>query len=338
MKRLLEFINEALLIEEGKTKSADVAKMQEKLLKLLNKKEGNLKNFVGQLNSILLSADKQNNAKEWLLALKALFDGDKENIKANVETIDFGKPTYKAVEVSKLFPTQSEIDLENSIKHWVTRPETLPAIWKDKEFGKKFGVPILVYTTDGSKGWIIDGHHRWSQVALLNPEGSVWCMIIKGKMEPTKFLELTQAAIGAVIANPENQNKGDHGKLKQGKAVEANNIFGSALKDDEKFKDKIKEIVKSKNGSEEAIAKNIPDEVKGDNKDFSFDDVLNLMVENRKKMLDNDQVPPKKAAPRPVMPQSDSAAPEGERGDASPDNEGSALSFIAKGKFPKLGK
>ena len=90
MKRLLEFINEALLIEEGKAKSADVAKMQEKLLKLLNKKEGNLKNFVGQLNSILLSADKQNNAKEWLLALKALFDGDKENIKANVETIYFG--------------------------------------------------------------------------------------------------------------------------------------------------------------------------------------------------------------------------------------------------------
>ena len=334
MKRLLEFINEALILEASDDKK--IAKMQNKILKLLNQKEGKLSNFVGQLNSILLSANKQDNSKEWLLAIKALFDGDKENIKANVDTIDFDEPTYKAVTVDKLFPTQSEIDLENSIKHWVTNPKGLPNIWKDKEFGKNFGVPILVYTTDGKKGWIIDGHHRWSQVALLNPEGSVYCMIMKGQMDPLQFLELTQAAIAAVIANPENQNKGVEGKLKQGKAVEENNMFGDKLKDDEAFKKKILEIVDAKKGNKEEIVKNIPDEVKKDKKDFNFDDLLNLMVENRKKLIDNKQVPPKNAAPRPVMPQSDSASPAGEKGPASYDDEGSALNYISKGNFPKI--
>ena len=333
MKRLLEYINEALILEGDDDK---VAKMQEKILKLLKQKEGKLSKFVGQLNGILVSANKQDNSKEWLLALKALFDGDKENIKANVKTIDFSDPVYKAVPVSKLFPTQSEIDLENSIKHWVTKPEGLPNIWKDKEFGKKFGVPILVYTTDGSKGWIIDGHHRWSQVALLNPEGSVYCMIMKGEMDPIQFLELTQAAISAVIADPENKNKGVNGKLKQGKAVEANNIFGKNLKDNEAFKKKIQEIVESKNGDKDKIVKNIPDDVKKETKDFDFDSLLDLMVTNREIMIKKGQVPPKNAAPRPVMPQSDSAAPEGENGNASPDNEGSALSFIAKGNFPSV--
>lgn len=342
MKRLLEFINEALLFEEeeGKEKKS-TAEMQEKILELLNKKEGDLGNFVKRLNKILTVASKKDNTKEWLIALKKLFDGKLKNIKADVDKVDLKGPKYTSISVSKLFPTQSEIDLENSIKHWVTNPAQLPNIWKDKEFGKNFGVPILVYNDGGDKYYIIDGHHRWSQVALLNPEGSVYCMLMKGDLNPLKFLELTQASIAAVIANPENQNNGVGGNfnLKRGKAIEENNIFGKALKDDTKFKEKIKEIVKSKNGNEEEIVKNIPDEAKDDKKDFSFDDLLDLMAKNRQKMLDNGQVPPKNAAPRPAMPQSDSASPGGvdDSKNAGPKKKGTALSYIAKGNFPKIG-
>ena len=334
MKHLTEYILEALLYEsEDKVDDKKVAKMQKKILELLIQKEGNLSNFVNQLNKILLSANKQDNSKEWLLAIKALFDGDKENIKANIDTIDFEDPKYGSIPVSKLFPTQSEIDIQNSIKHWVAHPENLPNIWKDKDFGHNFGVPVLVYTTDGSKYWIIDGHHRWSQVALLNPEGAVHCMLMKGKMSPIQFLELTQSAIAAVIANPNNKNNGVDGKLKQGKAVEENNIFGKNLKDNEAFKKKITEII---GDQKDAVVKYIPDEVKKDNKDFNFDSVLDLMVNNREIMIKKGQVPPKNAAPRPVMPQSDSAAPEGEKGKPAPDNEGSALNYIAKGNFPNF--
>jgi hypothetical protein len=47
--------------------------------------------------------------------------------------------------------------------------------------------------------YVIDGHHRWSQVYAANPNASMENLDIKGNLPPTEILKIVHAAIAAKI-------------------------------------------------------------------------------------------------------------------------------------------
>jgi hypothetical protein len=203
------------------------------------------------------------------------------------------------------------------------------AIFTEKDFGKNFGCPVLVYN-DGSKKWIIDGHHRWSQVALLNPEGGLACLVVNGKEKVQDFLKVTQGAIASVFAN-RKLNDGPAKKLPVGEAKPENNIFGNALKGD-KLTERVKQMLEDAKSGDLLVEKLKEQNVKVEN----VDDVAKLVTSNRDKMVENKQVPENWAAPRPVMPQTDQGGVEDGSKEVAPDIDGTALNKIKNGEMPKL--
>ena len=343
MKHLLEYIAEALLFEGNDEESKITS---DNLLKALNNHSGNLTDFVKALNQALKHADDNDNAKLWMGAIKDLFDGENgEQYKAS---------NHVAVKITDLYPTQSEIDIENSAK-WATKDwgaKGVADMFKNEAFGKSFPVPVLVYKADG-KNWIIDGHHRWSQVGLINRDASLDCLVVEGPESVQDFLKITQGTIASVLAsdNGNKGKKGDH-QLPVGAAKPENNIFGPNLKGD-KLKEKIIEMFSNNSGNAKIVYNtlvklnkmdkngNLIKEDLGGQLKTAINSIGELVMNNRDKMVENGQNPPKWAAPRPVMPQSDAAGPNDPKDakDGNPDNEGSALyKILHKGKFPSVGK
>lgn len=337
MKKLLDYMLESLLIEsdENKNNNSKDHKKLEKIKELRSKivksltKQTDLKSFVGLINQILIKADSKDNAPIWYEAIKTLFDGQPDD---GVEEVKY-EAKEANIPVSELYPTQSEIDIVNSAK-WVNpkmlNNDAVHNIFTQDDFGAGFGCPVLVYN-DGSKKWIIDGHHRWSQVALLNPEGGLACLVVNGKEKVQDFLKVTQGAMASVFAN-RKLNNGTAEKLPVGKAQPENNIFGQALKGD-KLADRIKKMLEENESGELIVEKLKKEGVKVK----SVDDVANLVKSNRDKMVENKQVPENWAAPRPVMPQTDKGSVKGgDKEPVSPDVDGTALNKIKNGEMPKL--
>ena len=93
-----------------------------------------------------------------------------------------------------LKPIQYEIDLEKSLE-WVGKhPENIPLMLRGGTLGpERFGgVPMVV-----SYGqYIIDGHHRWSQVYMINPEARLDCINLHIE-DPLLALRKSQITIAA---------------------------------------------------------------------------------------------------------------------------------------------
>ncbi|MFH2109954.1 MAG: hypothetical protein ABIJ47_01700 [Candidatus Bathyarchaeota archaeon] len=94
-----------------------------------------------------------------------------------------------------LTPIQHEIDLEKSLE-WVGKhPENVPLMLRGGTLGPEHfgGVPIVV-----SYGqYIIDGHHRWSQVYMVNPEARLEAIDLHVE-DPRAALRRSQVAIAAM--------------------------------------------------------------------------------------------------------------------------------------------
>jgi hypothetical protein len=320
MKHLVQYIIEKL------EKSEDVKELSDKMLQDLSKK-GNLKVFVDELNKILGKTQSGDNTKLWMAALKDLFDGQNEEGKK------YTASPGQSISCADLYPTQSEIDIENSAK-WATKDwgvRCIPQMFDGSAFGANFAVPVLVYKDKG-KNWIIDGHHRWSQVGLMNPDAHVSCMVVEGPEPVQDFLKIVQGMIAAIIGDDSKPNKGDGGKLPVGKAAPQNNIFGSALKGD-KLAKRVVELFKGHDNILADAIKYLNDagvDVK------SAEDIGKLVEKNRDIFVSRKQTPPSWAAPRPVMPQTDRAGITGPD-DAAPANTGSALNILLNGaKFKDL--
>lgn len=352
MKKLLDYMLESLLNESDENKndkgSENTGKIKELKSKIVNalSKQTDLKSFVGLINRILEKASSDDNAALWYEALKTLFDGQEDN---GIEEVQY-EAQSENIPVSKLYPTQSEIDITNSAK-W-TDPTNLNKynaiynIFKQDDFGASFGCPVLVYN-DGKKYWIIDGHHRWSQVALLNPMGGLACLVVTGSEKVQDFLKVTQGAMASVIANRELNNIPSKTKgLPVGDAKPENNIFGKALEGDA-LAARVKKLFEDKKTSELVVEKfneaskdqDIKNKLEkiGVNEITSVDDVAKLVTSNRDKMIERKQVPENWAAPRPVMPQTDKGSVKGEKDESpAPDVDGTALNKIKNGAMPKL--
>lgn len=145
-----------------------VTTQEEKLKSILNK---DYQTFVKELNNNIDDPKFQD----------VLYNFSKENpVKFN----------SKIIPVTKLIPTQNEIDLEKTIKWWVKYPNTLNTILNSKVYNP--GNSAIV--TSKSK-YIIDGHHRWSEAFIVNPDIKMRCLDIDNIEDPIKSLKAVQIGI-----------------------------------------------------------------------------------------------------------------------------------------------
>jgi hypothetical protein len=95
--------------------------------------------------------------------------------------------------VGDLKPTQNEIDVDKSLKFPLTNPQAA-------ERDLKGGLVVInnkrIVTGNGGK-FIIDGHHRWSEVAALNPEAKMAAIDLTDVKNPIRALKATQLGIAA---------------------------------------------------------------------------------------------------------------------------------------------
>ena len=98
--------------------------------------------------------------------------------------------------VRDLRPTQKEIGLQNSLDWAITQNDANQYF---NPGAKMIGSPIVTY----NKTYVIDGHHRWSQLFMLNKKAKIIAydikpIIVNGKEEgPLSVLRRVQAIIGA---------------------------------------------------------------------------------------------------------------------------------------------
>lgn len=120
------------------------------------------------------------------------------------------------IPVRRLMPTQSEIDLDKSLKRGLGGGVKVffnsPVI---------LGVPLL--TLNGN--YIIDGHHRWSQVLCFNPNATMTCINLESQLGPIATLKSAQLAIA-----------GTQGKINVSK-VDGYSMYNISEKDLRKYID-----------------------------------------------------------------------------------------------------
>jgi len=104
--------------------------------------------------------------------------------KVNFE--DIGDP------VSTLIPTQNEIDVDKSLKFPLTAPASARAFLNCEEPIKIIGKRIV--TADYGH-YVIDGHHRWSQVYSINPLCEMAALDLTDVKDPINALKGTQLGI-----------------------------------------------------------------------------------------------------------------------------------------------
>lgn len=133
----------------------------------------------------LLSKLKSQSYKAYIGELAKLPEKD---ISTDLDTADIEIVREEiALPTSALLPTQREIYLD----------ATLPKIKEDdvpRYFSKvvEIGEPIITFNNQ----FVIDGHHRWLSVAIINPRAMVSAINFKSEfLTPLQFLKLLQGAI-----------------------------------------------------------------------------------------------------------------------------------------------
>ena len=114
-------------------------------------------------------------------------DGDKED-----EIIKYEERT---IDVKDLVPTQSEIGFDQSVENILT--DQYGSLESILQGDAKVGGPIVTYNGK----YVIDGHHRWSQVFAANPDAKMDAINLIGDLKPQAILVAVQAAIAATLGD-----------------------------------------------------------------------------------------------------------------------------------------
>ena len=287
-----EYIN---TVYEAKQESTSNKERLEQLEKWLKDKK--YPDYVKTLNKML----KDPKAR---VLLQDGFGADLGDIKFNFQP--------RLIRAGSLVPTQAEIDVEKSLKHALTKKENIRNDFSNKIIVNE--TPIVTFRGN----YVIDGHHRWSEIAMLNPDGKMLCFDYDADISPVQMLKAVQGAIAAVFA------KENDGKLPQSD-VKSQNIY-----DNKWTVEKIKKYI------DETITDDVVKELcKHLEKCNDKDDVVKVLTDNVVSLkVDN---PPVSHAPhRGDMPQPDKAGNKpGDKTTSQPDDEGSALNKLRDGNFDK---
>lgn len=105
----------------------------------------------------------------------------------------------KSIPVKQLIPTQNEIDIEKSLAYPLSiKPEVLPVFINATGTDGVEVAGSRIVTLLGK--YIIDGHHRWSQLYLINPEAYIKVLDITNLSDnPSKALKIVQLGIASDI-------------------------------------------------------------------------------------------------------------------------------------------
>ena len=109
------------------------------------------------------------------------FGGDFSNLKLKLKKTN--------IPAKRLIPTQNEIGTDETLKYLVQGKDI------DVCFEKTTIVKKPIVTFQGT--FIIDGHHRWSQIFVTNPDANIVCIDITGNLSPLSMLKAVQCTIGS---------------------------------------------------------------------------------------------------------------------------------------------
>lgn len=298
MKSFNEYINEA---SQDKSSAEYRKKELEKQLK-----HKNYPQYVQMLNKML--EDDKNKA-----LLIDGFGGELSDTEFEFDVID--------IPVKNLIPTQAEIDVAKSIEFPLTQPKYIDDYFKDG--GNKVMLadfPIITFR----KNYIIDGHHRWSQVYAFNPDAKMVCCDYDAEnVSPIQMLKATQGAIAAVKADDNNKNDGN---------IPSSVVKGQNLYDEKWNKAAIIKYIK------DTAVEGVVDKMEKYNKNLNdLDKVAKYLAENLLTLKSNNYPAFGKDSPkRGDMPQTNRGGYDPEDPEtALPSKEGSALNRLKDDGFYK---
>ena len=280
MKHLSEYAFEALIYErKGQELSPVLMKMFVNKIKSLGS-DDSLEDYVDDLNAML----KDKDAKQIL---------DKAFIHAKKGYSFTGK--IKNIPVKNLHPTQSEIDIDKSLG-FPFKSEELAKLNGDKYYGNapvKMPFPLITF----NDRYILDGHHRWSQVYSFNPKAKMVCVDIQlapdsdvKKVTANDALKICQGMLAAKRAE-DKQGKIPKSKVGPGKV----NVFEM---DKDEIKAKVQTYIDKKDGKP---AEQLADCAGLENKE----QFLDLLTNNLMDLKDKNANFSEHGNSREVMPQMD---------------------------------
>lgn len=245
-----------------------------------------------QLKHILDRLRGINNYEQYVSTLKGMKPIQVQLLQDLIGDGEFAKEVKVQkgnLSVKLLHPTQQEIDVNNSLYYPLNKnPNGPPSIVDILTGGQPFTInksPIIVYKHEG-KYYIIDGHHRWSQIFLLNPNAKMNIILFstpKGTNEtPVDMLRDFQLVIKAVT-----------GKVKISDANSKYNVYKMS---DDAIKNYVIEVM-----TDDALK--LWQSYKGQEK-ATKETVADYIVKNADRLKKNNG--PAEGAPRRnVMPQTD---------------------------------
>ncbi len=136
-----------------------------------------------------------------------------------------------AIPAKNLKPTQNEIGAEESLKNICTdQYGSLDSFMKGNA---DVGSPIITYNGE----YVLDGHHRWSQVYAANPDAKLKAINVTGKIDPKDILK----AVHTAIAVDAGETKTISANLESGNLLTftSKNIYGYVL---DKLQDKARKV------------------------------------------------------------------------------------------------
>lgn len=220
-----------------------------------------------------------------------------------------------ALPIRNIHPTQFEVDMEKSLQFPLRdKPEGIDNAFSGKPVKIK-GLPLVVAEVSGVY-YIIDGHHRWSQVYCLNPDAEMIVRIIQSNElfdSADDVLKLVQMQL--FIAK-------DGGELPQATVDSEYNLYTI---NETGFKDWVRKTI-----TDEAQAKLVKYVKKEDNELPDDEFVLDYLWNNILTMR-NDAEPTPNAHGRGDMPQTDKVSGEYMKPKAAPVSE--SIRRIAATKF-----
>ena len=109
------------------------------------------------------------------------FGGDFSNLKLKLKRT--------TIPAKRLVPTQNEIGTNETLRYIIEGKDI------DVCFEKSTIVKKPIVTFQGT--FIVDGHHRWSQIFVTNPDANIVCIDITGNLSPLSMLKAVQCTIGS---------------------------------------------------------------------------------------------------------------------------------------------
>jgi len=144
----------------------------------------------------LSSAFQKSSVEDYVNLLKK-YQTDPKVLAALKAGVTDGKPEDEkftvaggSLPVKNLKPTQNEIGAAESLLNICTDPyKSLDSFLNgNADVGKD---PIITYNGE----FVLDGHHRWSQVYAANPDAKVPVLNVTGKVDPKDILKAVHTAI-----------------------------------------------------------------------------------------------------------------------------------------------